>query len=91
MIWVSDFLHGQIQTVVVDEDLSTRVPVTPDIPQGSVLGPILFLCYISDLPEQVSRYRLLADDTILYRKIKKPEDSKTLQEYLDALEAKEKQ
>ena len=53
----------------------------------SVLGPILFLFYINDLHEQVSQCHLFADDSIFYREIKKPEDSKTLQDYLNALEA----
>ena len=56
------------QTVVINGINSEKIPVSSGVPQGSVLGPILFLAYINDLPEQVkSRVRLFADDTALYR------------------------
>ena len=56
-----------------------------------MLGPILIRCYINDLPEQVSSCcHLFANESILYREIKKPDDSKPIQDDLDALEAWEK-
>ena len=86
--WIAAFLSDRTQKVIVDGEASESAPVTSGVPQGSVLGPILFLCYINDLPEQVSsRCRLFADDSILYREIKTPQDSSTLQEDLDALAA----
>ena len=62
--WIESFLVGRSQTVVLDGESSDELPVLSGVPQGSVLGPILFLLYINDLPENVqSQVRLFADDT----------------------------
>ena len=73
----------------VNNNSTNFVPVTSGIPQGSVLGSILFLIYVYDLPEVVSRtVKLFADDTKLYREIKNEEDKIQLQEYLNNLKTR---
>ena len=85
--WISAFLNGRSQTVVLEGDCSEEVPVTSGVPQGSVLGPILFLIYINDLPDKVkSQVRLFADDTTAYLAISKLADSEQLQADLDILQ-----
>ena len=85
--WIDDFLAGRTQEVVVKGESSDTIPVTSGVPQGSVLGPALFLVYINDLPVRVKSIpRLFADDCILYRTIKTQEDADLLQQDLDALQ-----
>ena len=56
------------QRVVIEGQASDWLSVTSDVPQGSILGPLLFLAYINDLPYSVTcNSDLFADDTVLHR------------------------
>ena len=84
--WVKEFLSGRTQRVRVEEQLSEEVRVTSGVPQGSVLGPLLFLAYINDIWRNMeSTIRLFADDCVIYRKIIKTKDMDILQKDLDRL------
>ena len=82
--WISNFLK---QRVVVDGIQSDLVTVDSGVPQGTVLGPILFLLHINDLPSVISsKVRLFADDCLVYREIKGRQDQNDLQKDLNLLE-----
>ena len=70
MEWISDFLTARRQRVVIDGHSSGWSEVTSAVPQGSILGPLLFLVYINELPLAV-KYNcgLFAGDSILHRKV----------------------
>lgn len=89
--WIESFLIGRTQRVVLDGDTSSELPVSSGVPQGSVLGPILFLLYINDLPDNIhSNVRLFADDTAVYLAVQGQQDSVTLQNDLNKLQDWEK-
>ena len=85
--WIESFLDNRSQQVVIDDHFSIDAKITSGVPQGSVLGPLLFLIYIDDLPScvQNSVCRLFADDCILYQRMRSCQDSDKLQADLDQL------
>ena len=79
--WIKAFLSNRSQVVSVNCSHSSPQPVPSGVPQGSVLGPVLFLLYINDITEHIqSTMRLFADDSIVYREIKNIRDHALLQQ-----------
>ena len=86
MIHLSSFINNRNQKVVIDGYSSDTIYVDSWVPQGSVLGPILFLVFINDLSDLVkSQCRLFADYCLMYNEIKILNDSLQLQKDLKLL------
>ena len=68
--WINDFPGNRTQEVVVNGSKSEHRMVRSCVPQGAVLGPLLFLIHSNDIESQItSSIRLFADDNALYRQI----------------------
>ena len=81
--WIHSWLTECSQSVVIDGASSKPVSVLSGVPQGTVLGPLMFLLYINDITDKVSStLRLFADDCLLYQKIQSSHDSILLQKDL---------
>jgi len=84
--WIQSFLSDRRQKVYVSGAGSTWSYVTSGVPQGSVLGPVLFVCYINGMPEVTkSMIYLYADDAKIARHIVADSDRDVLQQDLDEL------
>ena len=88
--WIRAFLTDRVQQVTVEGATSDSVQVLSGVPQGTVLGPLLFLFLSTTSQTAYSRIRLFADDCILYRCIKDGHDCELLQSDLNNLAAWEK-
>ena len=85
LYWLSHFLTERTMRVLCEGSNSSETKVESGVPQGTVLGPLLFLCHINYLPECISsQVRLFADDCLLYRPIRNDKDKMAL--HLHALE-----
>ena len=86
--WLQNYLTERKQYVVVDGSCSPTLQVISGVPQGSVLGPLLFSIYLNDVAECISggsKINLFADDIALYRTITSPDDYLALQSDVNAI------
>ena len=84
--WTESFLSGRQQRVVIDGMSSEWRQVSSGVPQGSVLGPLLFLIFVNDINVGLSStVRLFADDCALYRSINDHQDCVQLQHDLQLI------
>ena len=85
LAWIQDYLTDRSQSVI-DGISNCTLPVFSGVPQGTVLAPLLFLCFINDILESVQcKIRLYADDILLYSEINSPDDYVHLQTDIDNL------
>ncbi len=88
LAWFTDYLHDRFQRVVLEGETSDWLPVLSGVPQGSILGPFLFLLYINDMAQGISSsstMALFADDAKVFRCIHSLDDCTALQDDLNSL------
>ena len=89
LLWFKDYLTDRCQRVVLDNVASEWSPVTSGVPQGSILGPLLFTIFINTLPDSLSpgsQAAFYADDSKVFQPITSLVDSMALQQDLNNLE-----
>ena len=85
-MWIESFLSNRKQRVVLNGHQSCSIPVTSGMPQGSVLGPLLFTMLVNEIPSIVSSpVLMLADDMKIFRVIRNKDDYIMFQNDLDIL------
>ena len=84
--WIKAWLSNRTQQVLLDGITSSSISVTSGVPQGTVLGPLMFLLYINDIISNInSPLRIFADDCLLYRIINTSKDTIIFQKDLDQI------
>jgi len=84
--WIEDYLTGRNMAVRVNGKLSSWVTVLSGVPQGSVLGPLLFLLFVNEIPAWIiNSMMMFTDDAKIWTKISSESDSESLQEDLNNL------
>ena len=86
--FLANYLSNRNQKVVIGSESSSVLKVHSGVPQGSILGPLLFVFFINDLPSGLSdgtNISLYADDTKIWREISSPSDCISLQADIDNL------
>ena len=84
--WISSWLTGRHQRVIVDGESSDATPVKSGVPQGTILGPLMFLAYINDINENItSSIRLFADDCVIYKTVTSVQEAEQLQDDLQKI------
>ena len=86
--FICNYLKGREQTVVLGNCKSSSKNVQSGVPQGSIMGPLLFVLFINDLQDGLSddtNIALYADDTKIWRAIKNNSDTSILQKDIDIL------
>ena len=84
--FIASYLQGRMQCVVLGNNSSSCRPVISGVPQGSILGPILFVLFINDITSGLSpltECALYADDTKIWRQVTNPEECTILQKDID--------
>ena len=90
LLWFKIYLSGRLQQVVVQGAKSSQLPITSGVPQGSILGPLLFLVYVNTIPNYISAstdVAMFADDTKCFRTIRSPNDAEMIQNDISGLES----
>jgi ribonucleases P/MRP protein subunit RPP40 len=84
--WLESFLSARTMRVGLRGTYSDEVPVISGVPQGSVIGPLLFILYVNELPDWIkNEMKMFADDTKIWCKIKTEKDGESLQKDLNEL------
>ncbi len=87
LAWLAAFLGNRRQCVLVNGSASSWSDVVSGVPQGSVIGPVLFVIFINDMPNGINNFiSLFADDAKLYGKSSTPTDRENIQKDLNTLQ-----